>query len=53
MKQRLKTLKGSNNQPRSTLSGSEDVTDWFRGLRAKPLALGYSLSSFQDGFVAA
>jgi|GEM_PF-2819357 len=26
-KQRLKTLKGSNNQPGSTLSGSADVTD--------------------------
>jgi len=25
--QRLKTLKGSNNQPNSTLSGSADVTD--------------------------
>jgi hypothetical protein len=37
----LKTLKGSNNQFSSTLSGSDDVTVWFRGLRAKPLAHGY------------
>jgi len=33
--------KGQTIKPSSTLSGSDDVTAWFRGLRAKPLAHGY------------
>ena len=35
-------------RPGSTLSGSDFDFHVIRGLRAKPLAHGYSISSFQD-----
>src|SRR4029434_9089702 len=44
----VRTLKGSKQVGCLTLSGSGSSCNRIRGLRAEPLAHGYSITSFQD-----